>query len=79
MSGECYFLFNTLKINTLSDTYNFYLRLLGFTNTKILFDAKSLRGLRKKLKNINEPNIRDIDGYDQIPLIKDSFMMRIFS
>ena len=25
-----------------------------FTNTKILFDAKSLRGLRKKLKNINE-------------------------
>ena len=29
MSGECYFLFNTLKINTLSDTCNFYLRLLG--------------------------------------------------
>lgn len=50
-----------------------------FTNTKILFDVKSLRGLRKKLNNINEPNIRDIDGYDQIPLIKDSFMMRIFS
>jgi hypothetical protein len=29
VSGECYFLFNTLKINTLSDTCNFYLRLLG--------------------------------------------------
>jgi hypothetical protein len=29
VSGECYFLFNTLRINTLSDTYNFYLRLLG--------------------------------------------------
>jgi glucose-1-phosphate thymidylyltransferase len=31
VSGECYFLFNTLRINTLSDTYNFYLRLLGGT------------------------------------------------
>ena len=44
-------------------------------NLEELIASKQL----EKLKNINEPNIRDIDGYDQIPLIKDSFMMRIFS
>ncbi len=71
MSGECYFLFNTLKINTLSDTCNFYLRLLG---NRIIIEPYGInRLINTKLYISGNNNLIRI-GYKNIMISGDLYI-----